>query len=129
MKNTAFCQRTTIEEYISAYNSLDVDRMLSFVHPDVEFQNVSESEVNAAASVIDELRKMAEQSKRLFSSRHQSITSYEEEGETVKVGIKFRAILAVDMPNGAKAGDNLNLGGQSVFKFRDGKLWRITDYS
>jgi len=129
MEGTASGQRATIEAYISAYNALDVDRMLRFVHRDVEFKNVSGSEVNATAGGIDELRKMAEQSKQLFSSRHQSITSYEEDGETVQVGIKFEAVLAADLPNGAKAGDSINLKGQSVFTFRDGKLWRITDYS
>jgi len=61
--------------------------------------------------------------------RHQSIISFEKVGDIVKVGINFEAILAVDLPNGAKAGDSLNLEGLSVFKFRDGKLWRITDYS
>jgi ketosteroid isomerase-like protein len=49
--------------------------------------------------------------------------------DMVRVGIKFEAIVAVDLPNGMKAGDHFNMEGKSIFKFRNGKLWRIADYS
>lgn len=129
MADTPTSQRETIEEYISAYNALDVERMLSFVHEDVEFQNITHSEVNAIAKGIDALQKMAEHSKSFFLSRKQSITSFETAGDTVTVGIKFQAVLAVDMPNGVKKGNTINLVGRSVFQFKDGKILRITDYS
>lgn len=121
--------KAIIEEYISAYNAFDVERMLSSVHRDIEFKNVSGGEVDAEAFGTVELRKMAEQSRQLFSSRQQSIISLDDQGDIVTVGIKFEAILAVDLPNGGKAGDSLNLVGTSVFEFKDGMLWRITDYS
>jgi ketosteroid isomerase-like protein len=129
MVATPISQRETIEEYISAYNALDVERMLSFVHKDVEFRNITQNEVNAIAKGIDELQKMAEHSRSFFLSRKQSITSFETVGDTVTVGINFEAVLAVDMPNGAKKGDTINLVGRSVFQFKDGKILRITDYS
>lgn len=129
MEEAATGHKAIIEEYISAYNAFDVERMLSYVHQDVEFKNVSGGVVNAAASGIDELRKMAEQSKQLFSTRHQSVISFEEKGDIARVEIKFEAIFAVDLPNGVKAGDSLNLEGKSIFEFKDGKLWRIADYS
>lgn len=129
MEEAAANRKTIIEEYISAYNALDVERMLSFVHQEVEFQNISGGEVNAVANGIEELRKMAEQSRQLFSSRHQSIISIEDQGELVTVAIKFKAVLAADLPNGMKAGDSLTLEGKSIFEFKDGKLWRIKDYS
>ena len=121
--------KTIIEEYLSAYNSFDIERMLDSVHRDVEFKNVSGGEVNAEANGIEELRKMAEQSRKLFSSRQQSIISFEDQGDIIIVGIKFEAILALDLPTGGKAGDSMNLVGTSIFEFRDGLLWRITDYS
>ena len=129
MEEAAANRKAIIEEYISAYNALDVERMLSFVHQEVEFQNISGGEVNAVAYGIEELRKMAEQSRQLFSFRHQSIISIEDQGEVVAVAIKFKAVLAADLPNGMKAGNSLNLEGKSIFEFKDGKLWRIEDYS
>ena len=126
---TAAKRKAIIQEYLSAYNAFDVEAMLSSVHHDVKFQNVSGGEVNAEANGIDELRKMAEHSRQLFSSRNQAITSYEDQDNIVTVGIRFKATLAVDLPDGGKAGDSLNLEGTSVFEFKDGKLWRITDYS
>ena len=121
MEETADIHKAIIEEYIMAYNALDVEGMLKLVHQNVEFQNVSGGEVNAVANGIEELRKMAKQSRQLFSTRHQSIESFESQGSIITVGIKFEAILAVDLPNGAKAGDSLNLEGKSVFEFKDGK--------
>jgi hypothetical protein len=129
MEETVANQKAIIEEYISAYNELDIERMLKYIHQEVEFQNVSGGEVNAVTNGIEELRKMAEQSRQLFSSRHQSIESFEEQGGIITVRIKFKAILAVDLPNGSKAGDSLSLEGKSIFEFKDRKLWRISDYS
>lgn len=129
MEYVTASKKATIEKYISAYNAFDIEGMLSFVHRDVEFKNVSGGGVNAEAYGIDEFRKLAEQSKQIFSSRNQIINFFEEEGDIVKVAIRFEAILAADLPRGGKVGDSLNLEGKSVFEFRDGKLWRITDYS
>jgi hypothetical protein len=129
MKDETSRQRTIIEDYISAYNAFDVEGMLSFVHRDVEFKNISGGRITAITRGIDELRELAEQSTLLFTSRHQSITSFEEEGESVQAGIKFQAILAVDLPEGPGAGEELNIEGSSVFEFREGKLWKIFDYS
>lgn len=120
---------TIIEDYISAYNAFDIERMLSSVHREVVFKNVSGGEVNAEAIGIEELRKMAEQSQQLFSSRQQSIISLDEQGDIITVRIKFEAILAVDLPNAGKAGDPVDLVGTSIFEFKNGLLWRITDYS
>lgn len=35
-----------IENYIDAYNSFDIDRMLSDMHKDIKFENISNGEVN-----------------------------------------------------------------------------------
>lgn len=34
-------QKGLIENYIEAYNSMDIDAMIAFVHPDIVFKNVS----------------------------------------------------------------------------------------
>jgi ketosteroid isomerase-like protein len=129
MKEEGQEKRKIIESYISAYNAFDVDGMLRCVHQDIEFKNFSASEVNAATKGIDEFRNLAEKSKALFSSRRETITSFESKDDSAKVGIEFEAVLAVDMKNGMKAGEVLHLFGRSEFKFRDGKLYQIEDHS
>jgi hypothetical protein len=46
-----------------------------------------------------------------------------------QVQISYRGIIAQDLPNGWKAGDKLEMAGQSVFRFQDGKISSITDIS
>jgi hypothetical protein len=72
---TAAKHKAIIQESLSEYNAFDVEAMLSSVHHDVKFQNVSGGEVNAEDKGIDELGIMAEHSRQLFSSRHQAMYS------------------------------------------------------
>ena len=45
--------RSLIERYITAYNAFDVDGMLSAIHSDIDFQNISGGAITATASGID----------------------------------------------------------------------------
>lgn len=121
--------RSVIEAYVSAYNAFDVDGMFRHVHQDIEFENISGNEVSASTKGIAELRNLAEQSKALFRSRKQTITAFEAKSDMANVAIEFEAVLAVDLPNGMKAGDVLRLTGRSEYKFQEGKLCQIKDYS
>ncbi len=112
---------------IDRYNDFDVDGMLALLHRDVEFRNISGGEVNASASGAEEFRRLAEQSKGLFSSRRQEITRFESDGNTAAVDISYEGVLASDLPNGMNAGDMLRLEGRSEFGFLDSKTHRITD--
>jgi hypothetical protein len=40
-------KRETIGRYIEAYNSFDIDGMLSLLHPEVRFKNLSNGVTNA----------------------------------------------------------------------------------
>jgi len=122
-------KRPLIEKYLNAYNVFDIDGMMSVIHSDIAFKNVSGGEVNASASGADEFRKLAEQSKGLFSKRKQTITNFESKNDQVFIGIDYEGVLAVDLPNGMKAGETLRIIGRSEFAFRDGKIYRITDIS
>ena len=122
-------KRALIESFIEAYNSFDVDRMVSLMHPECSFQNVSAGVVNASAEGIPQFRELAESSKAIFSSRCQTITGYKEEADTAYVDIAYEGVLSVDLANGLKAGETLRLNGRSVYGFRDGLIYRLTDYS
>lgn len=122
-------KRSLIERYLNAYNAFDIDGIISALHPNIEFKNISGGEVNATASGIDEFRKLADQSRGLFSMRKQTITSFEMKDDQAFIGVDYEGVLASDLPNGMKAGETLRLNGRSEFAFRDGKIYRITDIS
>jgi ketosteroid isomerase-like protein len=121
--------RVLIEEFLGAYNSFDVEAMMELVDPDIEFRNVSGGDVDTAAIGRDEFRELAQQSAFLFSSRQQTPTKFEVDGEVVSVDIAFTGTLATDIPDGMNAGDELRVSGRSEFVFRDDKIYRLTDYS
>lgn len=118
-----------IEQYISAYNSFDIDRMMALLHTEIEFENISGGKVNAKATGKSEFRAIAEQSKALFKSRKQTINYYNISEGRASIEISFKGVLAVDLPNGIKSGETISLDGRSQFSFREGKIARIIDIS
>jgi ketosteroid isomerase-like protein len=121
--------KALIEEFLSAYNCFDVDAMVELVDPEIEFRNVSGGDVDTAAIGREEFQELAQQSAFLFSSRKQTPTNFEIDGEVASVDINFTGTLATDIPDGMKAGDELRVTGRSEFVFRDKKIYRLTDYS
>lgn len=122
-------QQQTVENYIKAYNNFDIAGMLSTLHPDVYFENVTNGQVDLTTQGIDAFKKQAEQAKGFFHEREQTITGIQFSGDTVTVQIDYRGVLAGDLPNGMKAGDTLKLRGKSTFVFKDSRIARIKDES
>jgi len=118
-----------IHRYLAAYNAFDVDGMLAVLSPEVRFENYADDQLTAAASGIDELRQLAEQSRTVFSEREQRITALEPGEHSIVVSIAFRGRLSADIPNGPPAGTVLELDGQSKFSFQDGLIAKIVDRS
>ena len=122
-------KKSLIERFVRAYNSFDVDGMVALLHPECSFQNISGGQINASAAGISQFRELAEKSKSLFSSRSQKITFYQFDGDTVTIEVDYEGVLGADFANGLKAGETLKMKGKSVFKFRDGLIYQLTDYS
>ncbi len=119
----------SVEQYIRAYNQFDIEGMLALLHPDIVFQNISEGEVSLETKGIAAFRKQAEEAQTFFSEREQTVTSWSFRQDTVIVGIRYRAVLAKDLPNGLRHGDPLQLDGVSEFVFEGDKIIRLTDRS
>lgn len=117
-----------IRKYTEAYNSFDIEGMLSLLHEDIEFRNVSDGVVNVETKGIREFEQIAEQSKRMFSSRQQTVKDLKISDGVAEAGIDYEGVLAVDLPNGLKAGDALKLTGKSVFRVKENKISVIEDY-
>lgn len=122
-------KRNLILAYLNAYNSFDIEGMIKLLHADIVFKNIAAGEVNTQATGREEFRRLAEQSKAFFSSRQQDPSNFNFTGDQASVDITYQGVLAIDLPNGLKAGETLKLSGRSEFCFKDGLLIAISDYS
>jgi hypothetical protein len=59
----------------------------------------------------------------------QTIKSFTHQDDTKEVDITYYGMIAVDLPNGLKKGDELNFAGKSIFRFLNGKIISLTDIS
>lgn len=122
-------QKAIVESYIRAYNAFDIDGMIQHLHPEVTFENSSNGEVDLTTDGIEAFREQAERARALFSEREQRITDWSFDGDQVTISIDYEGTLAIDLPNGLEAGDQLSMQGQSEFHFRDGKVVLLRDRS
>lgn len=118
-----------IARYIEAYNSKDVAGMVSVLSDDVTFENISSSSDTLTLIGKQDFEAQARQVLPLFSEREQRVDSLTVENDRAVAEISYRATVAHDLPNGWKAGQQITLRGVSVFERKDGKLYRISDYS
>ncbi|QVL30093.1 nuclear transport factor 2 family protein [Telmatocola sphagniphila] len=121
--------RDLILQYIAAYNCFDVDAMLALMTEDVNFRNISGGQVTATASGKAELRKLAEQTAKLFHEREQQVIGIEFRGNAAIASIKYRGLLASDITGLAVAGTWLELQGLSEFIFSGARIASLVDRS
>lgn len=78
---------------------------------------------------INDFTKQAESAKQYFKERNQTIDFWNFDEQKVTIEIDYKATLAIDLPNGLKVGDTLELKGKSEFDFEDLIIIKITDKS
>jgi ketosteroid isomerase-like protein len=122
-------RKTVIEGYLAAYNAFDIEGMLALLAPDVRFRNVADGMVTAETSGVDAFRALAEQGRWLFSARAQRLVSLAFDGDTAYAGIAWRGTLAIDLPDGPRAGTTLELQGRSEFTFDGDRIAVLVDRS
>jgi hypothetical protein len=127
MKSESY--RKIVENYIDAYNRFDVDGMLKDMHEDVRFGNIANGEINLSITGISALREQAIQSAAYFKERRQNPLGFEFHEDEVEVRIAYDAILAIDLPNGPRAGERIKIEGRSAFTFMNGKIIKLVDWS
>ncbi|QSB27606.1 nuclear transport factor 2 family protein [Flavobacterium sp. CLA17] len=118
-----------IENYIASYNQFDIDKMMADFDDKIVFENIQNGEVNMTLSGLKEFRNQAEEAKKYFSEREQTITLFSHSENQSEIAIDYRAVLAMDFPNGMQKGQELNLKGKSVFEFLNNKIVRLADIS
>jgi hypothetical protein len=121
--------RQIILNYIQAYNSFDVEQMLADFHPNIVFRNISNGEITLHTQGIQAFRTQAEKALTLFREREQTVRQMAFSENGAEVQIDYRGKIALDLPNGMKAGDEIRLSGLSKFRFNGNQIIEITDIS
>jgi len=103
--------------------------MITYLHPEIEFKNISSGVENAHTKGIEEFRRLANKSIEMFIEREQKIISYTELADFVNVEINFRAKPAIGLPNGLKAGEYLEMKGKSKYVFENNLIKLLFDES
>ncbi|WP_286767891.1 MULTISPECIES: nuclear transport factor 2 family protein [Sphingobacterium] len=117
-----------IFKYVEAYNQMDAKNMIADFSDDIIFKNVVNGEKTMELQGIEEFKKQAIEALSYFSEREQVIESITHNYSTTDISITYRAIAAMDFPNGLKKGEEISLDGKSIFEFSDdGKIIRLTD--
>lgn len=122
-------QKQIIVAYITAYNNFDTAGMAKHLDENVVFENMSNGEVTLRTTGLAAFINQAETAKGYFKEREQTITSWTFSGNQVKVDISYRGVLQVDIPNGPKSGETLNLTGRSEFELLNGRIISLKDFS
>ena len=122
-------QKQIVEDYVNAYNNFDIDGMTINLDENIVFENISNGKVDLRTEGLIEFRKQAESAKQYFRQRKQTIESWAFRDRVVVIHILYNAILAIDLPNGMKSGDTLELKGRSTFEFENNKITKISDRS
>ena len=118
-----------INGYIKAYNAMDVEGMLSFLHEDIVFHNVTEGRYGLSVNGREDFGRLATQALSLFKARKQTIAQTIFDGETATAKIEYEGTLAADLPSFGMAGETITFRGRSEFVFKDGFIHILTDYS
>ena len=118
-----------IQNYIEGYNTFDIDKMVRDFDAAIVFENITNGEVNVSLRGIEAFREQATLAKSFFSTRRQTIKSFNHQDDEIEVELHYHAVLANDLPNGMKKGEELILQGKSIFGFSANKIIRLTDIS
>lgn len=118
-----------ILNYMDGYNEFDVEKMTFNFDDTIVFKNIQNGEVNMTLSGIDEFKQQAKLAKSYFENRRQQIKSIKHYKDKTEIEIDYFATLAIDLSNGLKKGDKLELKGKSIFVFYNNKIIQLTDES
>ena len=120
---------TIVARYIDAYNRMNVQAMLDCLSGDVRFINRSNGETTNETHGIEAFRALAEQGVQLFAEREQTILECIAIEDRAAVRIGYRAKVKADLPNGWKAGQEIEMTGTSFFVISEGKISEVIDAS
>ena len=118
-----------IQNYIDGYNSFAINKMVADFDDNIKFENIQNGQINFSLEGLEAFRQQAESAKSYFTTRQQIIKSIKHLDNKTEIEVDYNAVLAMDLPNGMKRGQELKLTGKSVFEFAEKKITKLTDIS
>ena len=76
----------------------------------------------------EQIKTLAENSIKLFTSRNVDVKNWIIGDDKAAVEFIYNATIANDLPNGLKAGQQLQVRGMSVYEFQGDKIKRLMDF-
>jgi hypothetical protein len=122
-------RKEIILEYIRSYNTFDIDGMMKHLDEDIIFENYSKGMLTHKTEGILAFQEQAVSAKAYFVSREQTIREWNFTEDGVQIDIDYKAELAVDLPNGLKRGEVLQMEGTSSFIFNNNQIRHVRDES
>ena len=120
--------KTLIEDYIRRYNLKDIDGMVALFSEDTVFESISSASGIFSVQGKENLRQLALKSAEIFKVRRQTPVTLVFDRNNAAIEVNYWCVLAMDLPDGKKEGDELKFRGASFFEIREGLITRLTDY-
>jgi len=121
----------TVKAYLDAYNSFDVDRMLAYISPEIVFLHLTAGEITHRTADADQCADLARSAVTMFAERKQEVLSAIIDGDRTTLHIEYMAEymahVAIDLPNGWRAGQRIDLKGVSLFRLEQDLIIEIID--
>lgn len=121
--------REIIDNYVASYNNFDIDGMTKDFSSDMVFKNTENGIIILNTHGIEEFKDVALKSKEFFTQRNLSVLQYDIDEEFAIIYTNFKAVLAQDINESLKAGDEFSVGAKTIFNIKNGKIISLEDYS
>lgn len=122
-------QKNIIENYITAFNNFDIDKMIENLSTNITFKNTENGIITLTTNSKEEFIDISKKSMDFFKNRKIEIIDFDYVDNIVIVYYKFIAILSQDLNDKFKKGDTFNLGGKTIFTFKNKKIIALEDFS
>lgn len=120
--------RELVKKYVISYNHFDLETMLDCFADNCKFTSMASGSQLVTVEGKPHLRELAAQSAAYFIERTQTVTNWIFTESQAAIEVEYKSMLKRDLPNGLKAGAELNMRGVSIFRFENDKIVELTDY-
>ncbi|MBS9525810.1 nuclear transport factor 2 family protein [Litoribacter ruber] len=122
-------RESIIQNYLDGYNSFDVGKMVQDFSEGIVFQNYQNGELTMALKGKQEFSNQAMATCEYFSERKQTILAIRHYPDRTEVDLEYFGVLAKDLSEEMKQGQEIRLNGRSLFVFENNKITKLVDKS
>ncbi len=117
-----------VEDYIRRYNLIDLEGMLALFSEDVVFESISSATGIISVQGKEKFRLLATKTAEIFKVRRQTPVTMVLDRTTAAIESRYWSVLARDLPDGKKEGEEVQYRGASFFTLKDGLIVKLTEY-